>query len=164
MLAIHFEFFRVLPVILFFLAVAFAISEKNYGWIVMVVGLLLNGIIWLLISNITMKLYPNLAKRPVNSQCYFYHQQNLTVDNGMPSGHCQSIAFFATWLILMAIYYRVHPVLYIIVVCISTLLVIGMVYSRVQHYKCHNAIQASVGVGIGCITALLCYPILLLLQ
>jgi len=158
------EFFRVLPVILLFIAVAFALSEKNHGWMLMVVGLVLNGLLWYIVSSWFMRYHHELAKRPQTSQCYFFHQKTLTSDNGMPSGHCQSAAFFGTWLVLMAIFYGVNIIWYLVTISIAAFITVGMIWSRVKYYKCHNAMQAGVGTAIGCITAFLLYPILLILQ
>jgi len=154
-MGIEFEFFRVLPILLFFIAIAYAVTEKSKAWGIMVAGLMLNGLLWLIISLLVSKYYPALAKRPNKSQCYFWYQKNIDVDNGMPSGHCQSAAFFSTWLILMAIYYKLDPVILLLVICIALFITIGMIYSRVVNYKCHTILQASVGTSIGFGTALL---------
>ena len=154
------EFFRVLPVLLFFIAAAYACTERTRGWTIMVAGLVLNGILWLVISLYMSRNHPALSKRPQKSQCYFWNQKDISIENGMPSGHCQSAAFFGTWLVLMAIFYRVPLGVLMLALFISGFIIVGMIYSRVAHYKCHTLPQAAVGTSIGCITALLFYPYL----
>ena len=159
-MGIEFEFFRVLPVLLFFIAASYAFTERSKAWWLMVWGLILNGLLWLIITLFMTRNYPALSKRPSRTQCYFWHQKDTGIDNGMPSGHCQSVAFFGTWLVLIALYYKVHPGILLLAVVISLFMIVGMIHSRVTHYKCHTRLQALVGTGLGSITALMFYAIL----
>jgi len=147
------EFFRVAPVIILFVSAAAALAFQSLPWTVMFVGLLLNGLIWVLVNPIIKKHYPELSKRPQKSQCYFFYQKNLTDAGGMPSGHCQSAAFFSMFLILMAINSGASMPVIISTILFGAWFTIGMMISRVHYYRCHTTLQATVGSLVGILTA-----------
>ena len=161
--AIKFEFFRVAPVLMFFVSAALAIALKSYAWTFMFVGLVINGAIWGIINPIMKQKYPALSQRPKKTQCYYFHQKTLTNAGGFPSGHSQSTAFFSTWLVLMALHNHVPIPVLIITIAIALWLTLGMMISRVHDYQCHTTLQASTGSIIGIVTALALWPIFLLL-
>lgn len=159
-MSINFEFFRVAPLLMFFISIAAAFAFKSLAWTFMFVGLLINGAIWGLVNPYFKKNYPEISTRPSKSQCYYFHQKTLTTAGGMPSGHSQSAAFFSTWLILMAIHAQVPSYVLIPTIMIALWLTLGMMISRVHQYRCHTTLQASTGSMIGIVTALIMWLIL----
>ena len=162
---INFEFFRVLPVILYFVTGACILFFwGNIGWVFMMAGLLLNGAIWGFITPLTNKYLPKLSERPSKSQCYFFHQKTLTTASGLPSGHCQAAAFFSAWLLIMAVVYKAPSLWLGITTIISIFFTLGMIWSRVYHYKCHTLLQAVIGTLIGITIAIIFMPIFIKLN
>ena len=158
-LPIKFEFFRVAPVILGFIAAVSALAFHSIEWAMLVAGLFINGIIWSAVNPYMQRNYPDLSHRPSKSQCYFFHQKTLTEAGGMPSGHSQSAAFFSMWIVLMAIRHQLPTPAIALVVAIALWLTIGMMISRVHEYRCHTTIQAATGSTIGIVTALILWPL-----
>jgi len=159
---INFEFFRVAPVLMFFLSISFALAFKSIAWTFMFIGLTLNGILWGILTPYLSKKYPNASERPNRSQCYFLYKKDPVSAGGLPSGHSQSAAFFSTWLVFLALHYRFNNPTLIVTFIIALWLTIGMMISRVHDYQCHTTLQATTGSMIGIITAVILWPIYLL--
>jgi hypothetical protein len=159
MFAIIYQFFRILPVLITFCAFLFAIILKSKFLWFMTAGIIINGILWFIIGHITLKYYPELAKRPQTSHCYYIERNKQALSSGLPSGHCQTMAFVSTWIIL---YFIIYHIKLHISIPISMLLIFStwfMMYTRAGYFKCHTWFQAIFGSIIGIIMALLLWII-----
>lgn len=148
------ELFRTAPLVMFILSplYAYIFSSKLAFWLT--VGLLINGLIWVVIINIVKVVFPDLAKRPANTSCFYLENNKETDAGGMPSGHCQSMAFFAVWILLCVYSSRQKlDTLVILIYILAMTLIAGMLYSRAYYYECHTWLQAYTGSAIGAITA-----------
>jgi len=154
------EFFRTLPLIIIIIATFCTILFKSLFALWLLVGLFVNGFIWGVVNPIVKKEYPDIAKRPSTKSCYYLEDNKQVNAGGMPSGHCQSMAFFCTFLLLYVIekYPLDTPLLWTTTIAAS----VGtfyMMYSRAHYYKCHTWMQASAGSAIGIVTALIMFAI-----
>jgi acid phosphatase family membrane protein YuiD len=156
------EFFRVLPALLYLEAVLFLLlfGIQSGFWLFMCIGFLVNGMIWVIATKVTDKYIPHLSKRPNRKHCYYLEDNSLATSSGLPSGHCQGMAFFATWVLLFMTFNRRVP--YYIFMPTVALLVWAtwyMMYTRVKVYRCHTYNQASAGTIIGILTAIILWYI-----
>lgn len=147
------EIFRTCPLIIYIISIVYFLIFKSMFSLFIVIGLSINGIIWIILHPIFKKYFPDLAKRPCRCSCYFYETNKPILAGGMPSGHCQSIGFLVTFIVLyiFAAYYNENSIK-IITAIISLYLITFMIYSRAYYYRCHTRTQAIVGTIIGIIT------------
>lgn len=157
--------FRFIPIlIMVFVFMSFVLFKSKY-WLYAGIGLIFNGILWLILTNITHYYLPQFAKRPNIVHCGYIENGKSIDFSGMPSGHAQTIGFISIWVILYMMFGKdyininTHPILAIIIIMISIYSIIGMIHSRAYYYKCHTVLQASVGSLIGMISALLLWQI-----
>lgn len=156
--ALFFSFFRVLPILITFVVMLFLIflDDKRF-WAFILIGILLNGIIWFIIGTLTGKYIPELAKRPQRKHCAYTEMNKDITFSGLPSGHCQTIAFVSTWVIIYLIANQVNAEISIPLILILILMTYMMMYSRAVYFKCHTWFQAMSGTLLGILTAGLLY-------
>lgn len=149
------SFFRILPVLMFFISISYALMFHSMFWWFALFGLIFNGIIWFILTHTKIINESKYAIRPQEKHCsYIENNKNLNV-SGLPSGHCQSTGFFCTWMIIYILYYNVPFVLAIPAILLNTFIIFYEIYSRTQYYRCHTILQASAGTVVGIVTALL---------
>jgi membrane-associated phospholipid phosphatase len=149
------EFLRVWPLTVCVITFAYALLYHSMSAWFMLLCLLLNGFIWMLASMLVQILYPKLGMRPQTKSCYFIESSNVAKNNGLPSGHCQSMAVFATWMVLLTWKLSTNTVLKTTVFTLAAALIYLMMYSRSVYYKCHTWTQSVVGSIIGVCTAIM---------
>lgn len=149
------EFFRILPLSMYVLFFLLIIVFKSGIAFFLLAGLLLNGALWFFLSRTFPKILPlEIVTRPNTERCAFIDSDRLLPKtSGFPSGHCQSMGFVATWLILCAIHVGTPASSLVPFAAVLTASVCFMAYSRVKHYRCHQWIQAIAGSIIGIATA-----------
>jgi hypothetical protein len=149
------SYFRVLPVLLAFISISFALLFHSMFWWFAFFGLLFNGVIWYILTHTEKLNKSKYAIRPQSKHCsYIENNKNLNV-SGLPSGHCQSTGFFATWMILATLYFRLPTFIAIPAILTNAFAIYFEIYSRTQYYKCHTVLQASAGSVIGIVSALI---------
>lgn len=161
-----FELFRIFPLVLMIICLIDSVLYKSPYSFWLLVGLLLNGLIWTITTRIIAIKLPVLGERPNRYHCSYYETNKPISAGGFPSGHCQSMGFFAVWFLLiiwainknhMNVYFIIYfTVLLVILSYLSYL----MMYSRAVYFKCHTWIQAISGTSIGIFTALIMWFIL----
>lgn len=161
-----FELFRIFPIVLIIICIIDSVLYKSPYSFWLLVGLILNGLLWLVLTKIFAINWPMLAERPNRYNCSYLEQNKPMLYGGFPSGHCQSMGFFVGWVILiiwsinknhMNIYFIIYFTLIIIVLSYLSYI---MMYSRTIYYKCHTWSQAIFGTLIGLITSLIMWNIL----
>jgi membrane-associated phospholipid phosphatase len=153
------EFFRTLPLIFSIVFFFDTILYRNMISFWLLVGLIFNGLIWALINPIIKRNYPNLASRPNTKSCYYLENNKPVKAGGMPSGHCQSMAFVSVFLLLCILYTQsqVSQLVVYTAFCVAIIFIFVMMYSRAQYYRCHTWLQATSGSIIGMTTAIVLY-------
>lgn len=159
---IVYNFFRILPILLLFEAVLFSFcldSKFAKFWWFVVLGIILNGLIWYIVG-ISIKKYDlALSKRPQTAHCAYIENNKLTVSGGLPSGHCQTMGFFATWFIIYIILNNFEWYIGAPMIGVLLWFIWFMMYSRVIYFRCHTWFQASTGSLIGSLVAIVLYVI-----
>lgn len=149
-----YEFFRILPVLITLCAVSFAVMFQSPFWAFMVVGILLNGILWTVIGEAVERYYPEVAVRPQTYHCYYIEHDRPAKSGGLPSGHSQTMSFVATWTILYLLSKRVPLPIAVPTAFVLVASTWFMMHSRADHYRCHTWFQTTCGSGIGIVTAI----------
>ena len=145
------ELFRQLPFLLVIGSGMTAVLFKSPFWWFCFCGKIVNTIVWVLVTTITKRYFPALAKRPQDMHCYFWENGKPTTSSGLPSGHCQSMGFFAMWMLLYAIQSGFTMVWAIFIGIIGLASSWFMMYTRVDVYSCHTWLQAMSGTLLGMI-------------
>lgn len=151
--------FRFIPLlIIVFVFMSFVLFNSKY-WLYAGIGLILNGILWVVLTRFLNHYLPEYSKRPNTEHCGYIENGKSINASGLPSGHCQTMGFISIWVILYMIYgedyinIRTNPLLSSIIILIALYSIVGMIHSRAYYYKCHTVLQASIGTFIGMITA-----------
>lgn len=160
-----YEFFRVFPIILTFESVLLAIALGNnlFCWFI-VIGILFNGIIWFILTKLFTKYKPEWSERPNRMHCSYIETNKPLTAGGLPSGHCQTMGFFVTWMIFGLILYDVSLIIIIPTVILLTWLAWMMMYSRAVYFKCHTWNQSIIGIMAGMISTVILICIYLLIK
>ena len=101
MLSTIFEIFRTFPMILMIVSFMDSILFKSIYSFWLLMGLILNGLIWEISTKYISFNWPSLEDRPNRYHCAYYESNEPITSGGLPSGHCQSMAFFVIWVILI---------------------------------------------------------------
>lgn len=153
---LFFSFFRVLPVLITFEVCLFLIFLENRRfWLFILIGILLNGVIWFILGTLTGKYLPLLSKRPQGKNCAYTENNKDITFSGLPSGHCQTLSFVSTWIIIYLIFNHINLAISIPISIILGFSIYIMMYSRVVYYNCHTWFQAKAGTFLGILTACL---------
>ena len=156
MFSIIFEIFRTFPMILMIISFMDFLLYKSLYSLWLCIGLLLNGLIWEISTKYISLKWPSLEDRPNRYHCAYYESDEPITSSGLPSGHCQSMAFFVMWVILIIWYNQGEININIIIsIIIGVYLIYMMMYSRVMYYRCHTWLQAIIGSFIGILTAII---------
>jgi membrane-associated phospholipid phosphatase len=148
---------RTMPYTLYQFGILSSLVTQNWIGVYFSGGLFLFGDVLngLVLKPIFKSLGPHVEsfKRPsgvgIGDGCGIYSQcSNLKQTWGMPSGHAQMMAIFATfWIAYLVNNFEMTPgvIVSIIIILLISLLVI---WSRL-YIKCHNLLQVTVGTSLG---------------
>lgn len=158
------EIFRTFPLILLILTPVYTVIFKSKIALWLFIGLIINGVIWTVLNPIIKKYFPEIAKRPSTKSCYYLENNETVEAGGMPSGHCQSAAFFSIYMILV-VWEKTQNIIYTLLSVLVGLFLTGfMMYSRFSYYKCHSVTQTIVGSLIGSSTAFILWYIMIIFK
>lgn len=152
MYAIVAEFYRVLPILLFFVAFAIAVVNRSKYWLFFVIGMIFSAAISLLLKNFFDR-YPSIAYRPNNINCGYLNTGGPAMSGGFPSGHAQTMGYMTAWFILSAWYFDLPIGIFFIIVVMCTLSIWLTILSRVEHARCHTLLQTEIGTVVGLLVA-----------